>query len=75
MGNDPVTAEQAQTLLAAAADYAGIRNPDDWAAKITDEVLAESAAHGENTTDELTRSAVAVMVSHLVDEVAADDRG
>lgn len=73
--NDPVTAEQAQTLLAAAADYAGIRNPDDWAAKITDEVLAESAAHGENTTDELTRSAVAVMVSHLVDEVAADDRG
>ena len=24
---------------------------------------------------ELTRSAVAVMVSHLVDEVAADDRG
>ena len=62
---DPLTREDALTIFTAAARCAGLSDPEEWAAAVAEEVLAEAEANGE-TTDQLTRAAAAVMVSYLV---------
>ncbi len=65
---EPLTPEDAESILAAAAEQIGIEPAGPWAAEVMEDVVAQALTEGEDVSA-LTRGAAAVAIAQLADRL------